>query len=85
MLDRDVRNMTEYYGQYAPDLLETRYAAEMWSLYEEGKLTPESELTGHFDDPEGDADVDSVVAEIRAAFEEEEERLERMRDADEDD
>ena len=85
MLDRDVRNMTEYYGQYAPDLLETRYAAEMWSLYEEGKLTPESELTGHFDDPEGDADVDSVVAEIRAAFEEEEERLERMRDADDDD
>ncbi|GAA6129897.1 PA4780 family RIO1-like protein kinase [Halopseudomonas sabulinigri] len=85
MLDRDVRNMTEYYGQYAPDLLETRYAAEMWSLYEEGKLTPETELTGHFDDPEGDADVDSVVAEIRAVLAEEAARQERLRDAEEED
>ena len=81
MLDRDVRNMTEYYAQYAPELLETRYAAEMWSLYEEGKLTPESELTGHFADPEGEADVDSVVAEIRAVLEEEAARQERLRDA----
>lgn len=85
MLDRDVRNMTEYYGQYAPDLLETRYAAEMWSLYEEGKLTPETELTGHFDDPEGDADVDSVVAEIRAVLAEEAAKQERLRDAEEED
>ncbi len=85
MLDRDVRNMTEYYGQYAPDLLETRYAAEMWALYEEGKLTPESELTGHFDDPEGEADVDSVVAEIRAVLEEEAARQERLRDAEDED
>jgi RIO kinase 1 len=85
MLDRDVRNMTEYYGQYAPDLLETRYAAEMWALYEEGKLTPETELTGHFDDPEGEADVDSVVAEIRAVLEEEAARQERLRDAEEED
>ncbi|MEH6566234.1 MAG: PA4780 family RIO1-like protein kinase [Halopseudomonas sp.] len=83
MLDRDVRNMTEYYGQYAPDLLETRYAAEMWALYEEGKLAPETELTGHFDDPEGEADVDSVVAEIRAVLEEEAARQERLRDAEE--
>ncbi len=85
MLGRDVRNMTEYYGQYAPDLLETRYAAEMWSLYEEGKLTPETELTGHFDDPEGEADVDSVVAEIRAVLAEEAARQERLRDAEEED
>ncbi|SDR81370.1 RIO kinase 1 [Halopseudomonas sabulinigri] len=85
MLDRDVRNMTEYYGQYAPDLLDSRYAAEMWSLYEEGKLTPETELTGHFADPEGEADVDSVVAEIRAVLEEEAARQERLRDAEEED
>ncbi|MEH6492353.1 PA4780 family RIO1-like protein kinase [Halopseudomonas sp.] len=85
MLDRDVRNMTEYYGQYAPDLLETRYAAEMWALYEEGKLAPETELTGQFADPEGEADVDSVVAEIRAVLEEEAARQERLRDAEAED
>ena len=28
MFERDVRNMTEYYGQYAPELLDTRYALE---------------------------------------------------------
>ena len=29
MLDRDVRNMSQYYGQYAPQLLQTKYAKEM--------------------------------------------------------
>ena len=32
MLQRDVRNMTEYYGLFAPDLLQTDYAGEMWAL-----------------------------------------------------
>jgi RIO kinase 1 len=36
MLDRDVRNMSQYYGQYAPQLLQTKYAKEMWALYEDG-------------------------------------------------
>ena len=36
MLERDINNMTQYYGQYAPDLLDTRYAKEMWALYEDG-------------------------------------------------
>ncbi|PKM04692.1 MAG: serine protein kinase RIO [Gammaproteobacteria bacterium HGW-Gammaproteobacteria-6] len=80
MLQRDVRNMSEYYGQYAPALLSTRYADEMWALYEAGELTPDSELTGEFDDPEGEADVDSVVAEIKAVMAEERERQERLRE-----
>jgi len=32
MLERDVNNMTSYYGQYAPELLRTRYAREIWAL-----------------------------------------------------
>ncbi|WP_049721244.1 PA4780 family RIO1-like protein kinase [Gilvimarinus polysaccharolyticus] len=82
MLERDVRNMTEYYGQFAPELLSTRYADEIWALYEEGELHPDTALTGEFDDPEESADVDSVLDEIKAALEEEEERLERIRVAD---
>lgn len=85
MLQRDVRNMTEYYGQFAPELLGTRYADEIWALYEEGELHPEVQLTGEFDDPEEDADVDSVLEEIKAALEEEQERLERIRVADDGD
>ncbi|MCD3118686.1 serine protein kinase RIO, partial [Salmonella enterica subsp. enterica serovar Enteritidis] len=34
MLERDVGNMTSYYGQYAPELLGRKYAKEMWALYE---------------------------------------------------
>ena len=68
MLERDVRNMAEYFGQYAPELRDTRYAQEMWALYEEGKLVPETPLTGEFTDPEEAADVDAVMREIKAAL-----------------
>lgn len=83
MLARDIDNMTTYYGQFAPDLLTTQYAKEMWDLYEDGKLTPETQLTGYFEDDDSEADVDSVVLEIKAAMEEERERQERMRNSEE--
>jgi RIO kinase 1 len=82
MLDRDVENMTNYYGQFAPDLLTSRYADEMWALFEEGELQPDIQLTGEFQDPDELADVDGVLLEIKAAMEEEEERQERIREAD---
>lgn len=80
MLARDVNNMTTYYGQYAPELLNTKYAEEIWALYEDGALTPDSELTGVFSETQTVADVDGIMKEIKAAFEEEQARLERMRD-----
>ncbi|MBT6038392.1 MAG: serine protein kinase RIO, partial [Halieaceae bacterium] len=83
MLERDVNNMTAYYGLSAPELLDTQYAKEMWALYEEGDLHPETQLTGFFEDDQASADVDSVLLEIKAAFEEEEERQARIRSADE--
>lgn len=83
MLERDVANMTHYYGQYAPDLLNTRYADEIWALFEDGALNPDLELTGEFEDSGELADVDAVLEEIKAAFAEEEERKERIRDAEE--
>ncbi|GGI68127.1 serine/threonine protein kinase [Shewanella hanedai] len=83
MLERDVNNMTQYYGQFAPELLETKYAKEMWALFESGKLKPETELTGVFVESTKAADVDSVLAEIEAAFDEEQERKERIREASE--
>jgi len=85
MLKRDVNNMREYYGRFAPELLTTRYADEIWALYAEGELTPETELTGEFKDPSEAADVDGVLQEIIAAMAEEEERLERIRAAEESD
>ncbi len=85
MLTRDVRNMTEYYGQYAPELLNTRYAKEMWALYEEGELFPETVLTGEFEDDGEAADVDNILLAIKDALEEEEARQARIRAANEED
>jgi RIO kinase 1 len=41
-------------------------------------------LIGDFEKPVDEADVDGVLVEIQAAIEEEEERLERIRTAEED-
>lgn len=84
MLQRDVRNMTDYYGEFAPELKQTHYAEEMWALFEAGELTPESQLSGQFEFDNSDADVDTVLEEIKAAFAEEQARLERIRDANSD-
>ena len=80
MLERDVGNMAAYFGQFAPELKYTRYAKEMWALYEEGKLTPETELTGEFAEPEDAADLDAVMREIRATLAEQA-RKEALRNA----
>ncbi len=82
MLERDVNNMTTYYGQYAPELLGSKYAKEIWALFEDGELHPDVELTGQFEESAEAADVDVVMQEIKAAFAEEQERQERMREAD---
>ena len=81
MLERDINNMTSYYGQFAPDLLDSKYAKEMWTLYEDGELHPDIELTGQFEENAEAADVDTVMQEIKAAFDEEQERQERIREA----
>jgi RIO kinase 1 len=81
MLERDVNNMTAYYGQYAPELLGSQYAKEIWALYEDGELHPDVELTGYFEESADEADVDAVMQEIKAAFAEEQERQQRLREA----
>ena len=80
MLERDVNNMTTYYGQYAPELLTTKYAKEIWALFEDGKLHPDIELSGYFEESTEAADVDVVMQEIKAAYAEEQERQERLRE-----
>jgi len=81
MLERDVNKIRDFYGQFAPELLQTRYAKEIWKLFEEGELQPETQLTGLFAESTQAADVDGVLAVIEAAQEEERERQERRAEA----
>ncbi len=83
MLERDIANMTSYYGQFAPEILETQYAKEIWALFEDGELHLDLELTGRFFEERDDADVDSVMLEIKAVMAEEQARIERVREQEE--
>lgn len=82
MLERDVNNITNYYAQFAPELRGTKYGKEIWALYKDGNLHPDTKLTGEFAEDTRLADVDSVVEEIKAAHAEEMARQRRMGDAD---
>ena len=75
MLVRDVANMANYFGQFAPQLLNTRYAHEMWMWYQKGELTIETPLTGHYQSSTQKADVRSVIREIDAAREDNQAKL----------
>jgi len=66
MLERDVSNMAQYFGRFAPELKATRYAKEMWALYKAGTLLPETPLTT-FAEEEVSADVNAVMREIETA------------------
>lgn len=83
MFERDVDNITSYYGQFAPQLLKTRYAKEIWLLYEDGKLTPETPLTGKFVEEERVVDMVSLMDEIITAEDEYYERQRASRERDE--
>ncbi|MFT7235386.1 MAG: RIO kinase 1 [Methylophagaceae bacterium] len=85
MLERDVNNMTRYYSQYAPELIDSRYGKEIWALFENGELQPDTELTGYFAEQTQTADVDGVMVEIKSIIEEEQDRQQRIREANEED
>jgi RIO kinase 1 len=81
LLVRDVHKITAYYGLYAAEILNSRYAEEIWALYEAGELHPETPLSGEFNAIELDADVDAVIEEIKQAMFEEQQRLARLDEA----
>jgi RIO kinase 1 len=84
MLLRDVENMANYFGRFAPELRRTEFGREIWSLYEKGQLRPDSSLTGRFEGTLQTADVDEVLRIIAHAREEAEQEIERRRAALED-
>jgi len=70
MLLRDVNNLTATLGAFAPELLDTWYGEEMWALFEQGDLLPDTLLTGKFVHDERSVDLDGVRDAINDAREE---------------
>jgi RIO kinase 1 len=78
MLLRDVENLRNFFGQFAPELLGTRYGDEIWHLYERGLLRVESVLSGTHARDTGPVDLGNVLREVDDAREEEAARRLRM-------
>lgn len=64
MLLRDVANLRDFFGQFAPELLRTDYGSEIWSLYQAGTLSNEAVLTGQFQHAAKAVDLGGVLREI---------------------
>lgn len=78
MLLRDVGNLRDFFGQFAPALRQTDYGPEIWSLYQAGLLSNETPLTGRFERSTADVDMVAVLREIDDARDEEAARRLRM-------
>ena len=78
MLMRDVANLRDFFGQFAPALLTTDYGPEIWSLYQGGLLSNETVLTGHYERAHADVDMAGVLREIDDARAEDAARRLRM-------
>lgn len=78
MLERDVANLRNYFGRFAPELLATDYGREIWSLYESGTLRTDVALTGRFERDTAAVDLGAVLREIGDARMEEAARQLRL-------
>ena len=78
MLLRDVDNLRDFFGRFAPELLHAEHGLEIWDLYERGALQPGVTLTGRFERKTGAVDVRNVLREIEDARAEEAARRLRL-------
>lgn len=65
---RDVANITTYLSRFAPELAETDYGSEIWSLYQRGKLHLGVHLTGQAVEKTRPVNLDSVLSAIKTAY-----------------
>jgi RIO kinase 1 len=81
ILERDVANLRNHFGRFAPELLATDYGREIWALFEAGALLPDTPLTGRFERVEKAVDLEAVLQEIDDAHLEEAARRLRLQEA----
>lgn len=67
LLLRDVDNLHRFLAHFVPDAPRLPYGEEMWALYGLNQLTPDTPLTGHYQERGGRADVAAVLELIEDA------------------
>ncbi|WP_153101783.1 PA4780 family RIO1-like protein kinase [Paraburkholderia hayleyella] len=80
MLRRDVDNLANYFGQFAPQLLATRYGDEIWARFEAGLLQVDAHLSGEVEADTRPVDLAGVLQELEDTRLEENERLRRLQE-----
>lgn len=75
MLERDVKNLASFFGQFAPQLLDTQYGKEIWGLFEAGELDVSTPLTGHVEADTRPVDLEALMDDLEDARLEEEARV----------
>src|SRR5690606_37013131 len=61
LLIRDVDNLHRFLARWVPGSRRRPYAEEMWALYENNELTPDTQLTGRFQTSRGPVDTRAVL------------------------
>ena len=79
ILERDLKQVTAFCGRFAPEVMTTEYAREMWKLYQNGKLRPDTPLTGKFQQSTKAVNVREIKSEIDDARDEAMERREHRK------
>jgi RIO kinase 1 len=77
MLLRDVKNLADFFGRYAPELLQTEFGPEIWEHFQRGTLSPQTPLTGRFKTSTKAVDLHGVLNLIDDAKSEEAARIMR--------
>jgi len=81
MLERDVENLTTFFGQFAPQLIGSQYGKEIWKLYEAGELKVGMPLTGKVAADTREVDMAALMQELEETRLEQEEKLRRAAEA----
>jgi len=69
IFERDLKQLSAYFGRYDASIMATEYAKEIWNSYKNGKLRPDTPITGKFVQKAHKANVNEVLGEIEAARE----------------
>lgn len=77
MLLRDIKNLADFFGRFAPDLLHSEFGPEIWEHFQRGTLSPQTPLTGRFKTSTKAVDLHGVLNLIDDAKSEEAARIMR--------